>query len=207
MVDPCVPWDLETESAVPLSEDAKPALEGVPADVDGFAVQTVFEIIRESVAEWTVEKASQTTGVSADDIRELARTYAQDGPVTTFAQYGLNHYNNGTYNYGPLFSLVLITGNIGKPGAGCGIHTAGMGLSNSAGCLAAPSTKGEPPQGGGRNINWNQLYPVLQSGQKLGEPFPMKALTARARTPCAPTPSTSRPSSCSRPSSSSSSRR
>ncbi len=188
VVDPCVLWDLETESAVPLSEVVKPALEGVPAEVEGFAVKTVFDIIRQSVEEWTVERASETTGVPADDIRELARTYAQDGPVTTFAQYGLNHYNNGTYNYGPLFSLVLITGNIGKPGAGCGIHSAGMGISNAAGCLAAPSSKGEPPQGGGRNINWNQLYPVLQSGQKLGEPFPMKALYCSCTNPlCANT--------------------
>ncbi len=187
VVDPCVLWDLETESAVALADAVRPALESVP-QIEGFAVRTVFEIIRDQASEWTVERASEVTGVPEADIKELARTYALDGPVTTFSQYGLNHYANGTYNYGPVFSLVLLTGNIGKPGAGCGIHTAGMGVSNAAGCIAAPSSAGEPPQGGGRNINWNQLYPVLQSGEKLGEPFPMKSLYCSCTNPmCANT--------------------
>ena len=186
MVNPCVVWDEQAQGAVSVREATKPALEGITS-VGDFAVKTVYDVIVESVNDWTVERASEVSGVPADDIRELARTYALDGPVTTYAQYGLNHYNNGTYNYGPLFSLVLITGNMGKQGAGCGIHSVSL-VGNSAGCLAAPSSTGEKPQGGGRNINWNQLYPIVKSGTKLGEPFVLKSLYASCTNPlCANT--------------------
>ena len=81
-------------------------MENVPP-IEGTSYATVYDVVKEKVGEWTVERSSEVTGVPVDDIKELARVYAQDGPVYTYSQYGCNHYNNSTYNYGPMYSLIL----------------------------------------------------------------------------------------------------
>lgn len=175
VVDPYAVWDEQVGAAVSLDEAAKPAMEGV-AEVEGISCKTVYDFIKEEISNWSVEKASEVTGVSPEDIRELARIYAQDGPVYTYVQYGIDHYNNGIYNYGPIFALMLLTGNSGKSGAGAGMSLAGPEVSNSAGVLAMPDSQGNPPQGGGRAINWSALFPLIDTGMLNGEPFTLKSV-------------------------------
>ena len=107
-------WDEETQSAVPAPQAAKPALEGVPEEVEGFKVRTVYSMLVDRINEWTVEKASEISGVSVEDIKTLARMYGQEGPVTTCMNQGLNHYFNGIYTYECIFALMLLTGNFGR---------------------------------------------------------------------------------------------
>lgn len=88
-VDPYVVWDEETSSAVPLAQAVKPALGGV-APIQGIAVRTEMELVREAVEPWTLEHTSEVTGVSVEDIQHLAHLYTQEGDVQTDMKFGLN---------------------------------------------------------------------------------------------------------------------
>lgn len=176
VIDPELVWDEATQSAVPHTEAQKPSLDGVPAEVEGFAVRSVYSMLIDRINEWTVEKASDISGVSVDDIKRLARMYGQEGPVTTCMNQGLNHYFNGIYAYECIFALMLLTGNIAKEGAGLGSGGGSFGVGNVKGCINQPSTKGEPPMGPGRNLNWTAMYDIVHNQELVGKPFPLKAL-------------------------------
>ncbi|MEG0775989.1 MAG: molybdopterin-dependent oxidoreductase [Raoultibacter sp.] len=183
VIDPCVVWDESLATAVAVGKATGPSLENIPL-LEGVRYQTVYDVIKEKVSEWTPEKASDLTGVPVDDIKELARVYSQDGPVYTYSMYGCNHYNNGPYNYGPIYSLVLATGNIGKPGAGAGMCIGGGGnVANTAGTLKPTDTKGNPVQGGGRTVNWNQALNVVEKGMLGGKPYTLKSLYVSCSNP------------------------
>lgn len=179
--DPCVVWDEEVGAAVSFEEAVRPALEAVPA-INGISAVTVYELVKAEVEKWTVESASEACGVPADEIRELARIYAQEGPVMGYLQFGINQYNNGTYSYGCIYALHLITGNLGKPGAGagmCGVSAFG----NSEGIYATPDKDGNLPQGPGPLLNWNTIYSIQQTGKRLGEPFVLKSFYVTCSNP------------------------
>ena len=133
-------------------------------------------MILEAISAWTPERASETCGVPVEDIKRLARMYGQEGPVLTGMNQGLNHYFNAIYTYDSIFTLLLITGNIGKPSAGVISGGGSFGISNSKGCINQPSSKGEKPAGPGRNINWTALYGIVHDQELLGKPFPLKSL-------------------------------
>ena len=176
-VDPCVVWDEEAGEAVAHSEAKKPAMGDVP-EIAGHAVKTEMEMIREAVATWTLEHTSEVTGVSVDDIKHLAHLYTQEGNVQTDMKFGLNHYNNGIYSSKCVNTLLLVAGQMGKPGSGLYTGEPNFGEGNVQACLQLPSTTGEVPQGVGAIINWSDFFNVVSSGQKLGEPFPVKAFYA-----------------------------
>jgi len=64
------------------------------------------------------EEASEITGIPVHIIRELAITIGSNGPVTILPGYGLQRHSNGGQTIRAILSLAVITGNIGKPGAG-----------------------------------------------------------------------------------------
>ena len=170
VIDPEVVWDEVTQSPRSHQEAEKPALENIPEEIEGFKVRPVWGMMVEAISEWTPERASEICGTSVEDIKALARLYGQEGPVCTGMNQGLNHYFNAIYTYDLIFALMLITGNMGRTGGGS------FGVSNSAGCINQPSTKGEKPQGPGRNINWTALYGIIHDQELLGKPFPLKSL-------------------------------
>lgn len=59
-----------------------------------------------------------TCGVSAADIRRAARLYATSRPAMAFHGLGVTEHSQGTDGVRCLVNLVLLTGNIGKLGAG-----------------------------------------------------------------------------------------
>ncbi len=176
VVDPEVVWDEATQSARSHQEAERPALEGIPAEVEGFAVRPVWGMMVDAISEWTPEHASEICGTPVESIKRLARMYGQEGPVCTGMNQGLNHYFNAIYTYDLIFALMLITGNMGKTGSGLISGGGSFGISNSAGCINQPSSKGEKPQGPGRNINWTALYGIVHDQELLGKPFPLKSL-------------------------------
>lgn len=183
VVDPIVVWDEEAGAAAAVEQAKKPALEQVPA-IEGATYKTVYDVIKEQLSGWSVERASEATGVPIADIKELARVYAQDGPVYTYSMYGCNHYNNAPYNYGPIYSLVLATGNVGKSGAGAGLCIGGGGnVANIAGTLSPKDAEDNPVQGGGRTVNWNQLASVLETQTLASKPYTMKSLYVACSNP------------------------
>jgi len=58
------------------------------------------------------------TGIPAENVRELALIIANGGPVTFLPGYGLQRHLNGGQTIRAILSLAIITGNLGKPGAG-----------------------------------------------------------------------------------------
>jgi formate dehydrogenase major subunit len=73
---------------------------------------------RRFIAEWTPDRASAICGVPAEDIRRAARLYATNGPSLIVNGLGITEHRQGTDGVGALVNLALLTGNIGRPGAG-----------------------------------------------------------------------------------------
>ncbi|WP_425057708.1 putative dimethyl sulfoxide reductase chain YnfF [Sporomusa carbonis] len=61
---------------------------------------------------------AEIVGVDADEICEVARTYAQARPASIILGYGLQRYEHGGATIRAIDALAAITGQIGKPGAG-----------------------------------------------------------------------------------------
>jgi formate dehydrogenase major subunit len=77
-----------------------------------------FEGLREQVKKYTPEMAQQICGISADHIREVARVFARANSALVFWGMGIAQHSHGTDNARCLISLVLLTGNVGRPGTG-----------------------------------------------------------------------------------------
>ena len=66
----------------------------------------------------SVGDAEKITGIPAENITELAHIIGIGGPVTFIPGYGLQRHRNGGQTIRSILSLAVITGNIGKKGAG-----------------------------------------------------------------------------------------
>ena len=87
---------------------------------EGFLKERVasFEEFRHFVQSWPAERAASVCGVEVQQIREAARLYAKQGPAMSFHGLGLTEHSQGTEGVMCLVNLALLTGNIGRPGAG-----------------------------------------------------------------------------------------
>lgn len=74
--------------------------------------------LRDLVAKYTPERASQLCGLPADQIREVARVFGRAKSAIVFWGMGISQHVYGTDNARCLIALTLLTGNVGKPGAG-----------------------------------------------------------------------------------------
>lgn len=174
-IDPFAIWDEQQNKAVAVGEAQMPALENIP-EINGIKVTTEYELLKEKIAEYPLEYVTQITGVPVESIKELARVYAQEGPVNTYAQYGNNHYINGHYNYWPIYAVSLVTGNVGKPGAACGFMALLPLIANFAGTLFPVDSEGNPAQGQGIEYTMNSISDVLDTNTYVGKPVNLKGV-------------------------------
>ena len=77
-----------------------------------------FPEFSEMIAEFTPEKAFEITDVPVEYIIKLAELLGTVKPVTICAGFGMQRYTNSGQTMRSLISLLSITGNLGKPGAG-----------------------------------------------------------------------------------------
>ncbi|MBE2985806.1 molybdopterin-dependent oxidoreductase [Campylobacter sp. RM12920] len=77
-----------------------------------------FEYLKEAVKDFTPEKFEQETGIKASLIIEAARMYAKAGTAAICYTMGITQFTDGTSNVFSLSNLALMTGNLGKKGAG-----------------------------------------------------------------------------------------
>jgi formate dehydrogenase alpha subunit len=79
-----------------------------------------FAEFRASLEAYTPEFVSGITGVSVDDLKELARTYAAPSRGASAIVYamGITQHRTGTDNVMAIANLAMLTGNLGKPGGG-----------------------------------------------------------------------------------------
>lgn len=77
-----------------------------------------FEKYAEMVKDFTPEKASEITGLPAEYIYKLTELIGTVKPLTICGGFGMQRYTNGGQTMRAIISLLAITGNIGRPGAG-----------------------------------------------------------------------------------------
>ncbi|WP_170604623.1 formate dehydrogenase subunit alpha [Ruegeria arenilitoris] len=77
-----------------------------------------WEAEKEHLRQFTPEAMSQICGIEPDQLRRVARTFAQAKAGLIFWGMGVSQHIHGTDNSRCLISLALMTGNVGKPGAG-----------------------------------------------------------------------------------------
>lgn len=87
---------------------------------EAFASERVSELgeFRVFIEQFTPDYAEKVSGVKADLIRAAARLYATNKPSICFHGLGVTEHTQGTEGVMCLVNLALLTGNIGKPGAG-----------------------------------------------------------------------------------------
>lgn len=97
----------------PLEKDAKDAKDPNKSEPMSFDEFKAF------VAEYTVEKASQISGVPADKLQALAEMYADPKvKVVSYWTMGFNQHTRGTWANNLVYNIHLLTGKISKPGCG-----------------------------------------------------------------------------------------
>ncbi len=79
---------------------------------------TEWEQFRDFIREFTPESVAAECGVPAGKIREAARLYATAKPSLVIHGLGVTEHLQGTEGVMGLVNLALLTGNIGKRGAG-----------------------------------------------------------------------------------------
>ncbi|GBC86813.1 Formate dehydrogenase H [bacterium HR12] len=79
---------------------------------------TGFEAYRDSVMEWTLERAERVTGVPAAAIRELAHAYARADRAILCWTLGITEHHNAVDNVLALINLGLLCGHVGRYGSG-----------------------------------------------------------------------------------------
>ena len=77
-----------------------------------------FEEYRKIVEGYTPESVEDITGVSANEIRQAARMYAQAKSAAILWGMGVTQFYQGVETVRSLTSLAMLTGNLGKPHAG-----------------------------------------------------------------------------------------
>jgi assimilatory nitrate reductase catalytic subunit len=78
-----------------------------------------FEAVAESVKEWTPARAAEMTGVPPDAIEKAAHWIGEAERAMVLHARGIEHQVKGVENCLSLINIVLATGNVGRPGAGC----------------------------------------------------------------------------------------
>jgi formate dehydrogenase major subunit len=77
-----------------------------------------WEAEKQHLAGFAPEKMAEICGIDAETIRAVARDFAKADAGMIFWGMGVSQHIHGTDNSRCLISLALMTGNVGKPGAG-----------------------------------------------------------------------------------------
>jgi anaerobic selenocysteine-containing dehydrogenase len=131
-----------------------------------------FEQLAQRVQEYPPERVAQWTGISADDIRKLAREYATVRPAVIRVNYGVQRTPNGGMAVRAISMLPCITGSWKEVGGGLQLSTSGTFFlddqANERPDLMLKSPLGRPA----RVVNMSELGKALT---QLGDP-PVKAI-------------------------------
>ncbi len=77
-----------------------------------------FEALQKHIVDFTPEAMEPICGIDADTLRTVARKYATSEASVIFWGMGISQHTHGTDNARCLIALALITGQVGRPGAG-----------------------------------------------------------------------------------------
>ncbi len=77
-----------------------------------------FESFRDELKNYPLDWVAKTTEVEPDLLVKAARMYATNSPATILYAMGICEHSHGTDNVIANGNLAMLTGNVGKPGAG-----------------------------------------------------------------------------------------
>jgi anaerobic selenocysteine-containing dehydrogenase len=183
----CADWYLPinpgTDGALALAMMHVIIAEGLH-DADYVAKYTLgFDELCEKVKDCSPERASQWTGIAAEDIRRLAREYATVRPSVIRLNYGVQRSEGGGMATRAIAMLPCITGSWKDVGGGLQLSTSGaFGLNKDA--LTRPDLKSEGLTRTPRSVNMVELGKALNT---LNDP-PVKALFVYNSNPAAVCP-------------------
>jgi anaerobic selenocysteine-containing dehydrogenase len=142
-----------------------------------------FEQLREKVKAYPPERVAAWTGISAEDIRKLAREYATVRPAVIRLNYGVQRSEGGGMATRAIVMLPCITGSWKEVGGGLQMSTSGaFGLNKDA--LTRPDVYSKIEGREPRTINMVELGKALN---ELNDP-PVKALFVYNSNPAAVCP-------------------
>ncbi len=109
--------------------------------------------LREKAKPWTFERAAEVSGISADQLRQVAERYAKTSPALVKCGWGLERNRNGGSAAAAVLALPAVAGKFGVRGGG-------YSMSNSASWDIERTWLGdqEPPT---RAINMNKVGRIL----------------------------------------------
>src|SRR6202790_4438708 len=153
-------------------------------DADYVSRYTVgFEELKARAQQYPPEKVADWTGISADDIRKLAREYATERPSVIRVNYGIQRSEGGGMAMRAVTMLPCLTGSWKEVGGGLQLSLSGSyGLNEEA--LEMPELMQKALGRPARTINMVQLGSVLNS---LTGP-PIQALFVYSSNPAAVCP-------------------
>ncbi len=142
-----------------------------------------FDQLREKVKEYPPERAARWTGISADDIRKLAREYATVRPSVIRLNYGIQRGEGGGVATRAVAMLPCITGGWKEIGGGLQLSTSGsFGLNGNF--LKRPDLMHQALGREARTINMVELGRALN---EIDDP-PVKAMFVYNSNPAAVAP-------------------
>ncbi len=153
-------------------------------DADYVARYTLgFEDLKARVQEYPPEKVAGWTGISAEDIRRLAREYATQRPAAIRLNYGIQRSERGGMSVRAVTMLPCLIGSWKEVGGGLQLSLSGAyGLNREA--LERPDLMQKSLGRPARTINMVQLGQALNT---LNDP-PVKALYVYNSNPVAVCP-------------------
>ena len=153
-------------------------------DADYVAKHTLgFDALREKVKAYPPERVAPWTGISAENIRKLAREYATVRPSVIRLNYGVQRSEGGGMATRAIAMLPCIIGSWKEVGGGLQMSTSGaFGLNKIA--LTRPDLKPDGLQRPARSVNMVELGKALNT---LDDP-PLKALFVYSSNPAAVCP-------------------
>ncbi|MGB7566106.1 MAG: nitrate reductase [Prochlorococcaceae cyanobacterium] len=77
-----------------------------------------FSAYATQLKHWTPSRVSQLCGISEDELQEVARLWASSRAVLSLWSMGVNQSAEGTATVSGIINLHLLSGQIGRPGAG-----------------------------------------------------------------------------------------
>ena len=175
-------WDETSQEAVAHTSAADPAL-SAPAEVEGIAVRTVYDLTRESIAECTVEFAARECGLTEEQIKDLAHALVENHPTFLSVDWGIEHTYNSFSLYYASSLLASVIGDANTPGGGYSAPNRSASTLFKAPAATNPmGVTVDDPQPT-TVITGDYLPDILESGQWAGNPYPISCLYIQAHNP------------------------
>jgi anaerobic selenocysteine-containing dehydrogenase len=140
--------------------------------------------LTQRVREWTPQRASEITGIEAQDIVELAREYATTRPAAIRLNYGVQRSERGAMSIWTIALLPALTGAWKDVGGGVQLSTSYAFQLNRAGLERPDLQLNSPLHREARILNMTELGRILT---EVDNP-PVKALVVYNSNPAAIAP-------------------